>query len=325
MIDNLIGTSWHSYADSKALGHKMIAELFFDPVVVEEKVDGSQFSFGIIGDQLKFRSKGAEIFVTPDGHSSEKMFEKAVQAVMSRQFQLREGYTYRAEYVPKPKAVTLTYDRTPKDFLIGFDIARGEENYLSPAEKREEFARIGLEVVPCFFEGRIEDIEILRDMLKNISVLGGQQIEGVVVKNYARFGADKKILIGKYVSKDFQELHHKTWAKDNPKSGDIVQQIIEMVRTPARWRKGVQHLREAGTLTETPRDIPLLFKEVKADIEKECTDLIKDMLFNWAWDQIARGATAGIAEWYKEELAKEQPFSPDGNVWVEQQDRRHHG
>jgi len=308
MIDNLIGTSWHSYTDSKALGHKMLADLFLDPVVVEEKIDGSQFSFGMIDGDLKFRSKGAEIFVTPDGHSSEKMFEKAVQSVLKRQFQLREGWTYRTEYLPKPKAVTLAYDRTPNDYLIGFDIACAEEDYLSPTLKSVEFARIGLETVPCFYEGRVDEIETLLDLLNNISVLGGQQIEGIAVKNYHRFGPDKKILFGKYVSKDFQELHGKTWAKDNPKSGDVVQNIIGKVRTPARWRKAVQHLREAGKLTGTPKDIALLFKEVPVDIAKEYTDDIKDMLFAWAWPQISRGATAGMALWYKEELAKAQPL-----------------
>lgn len=34
-------TSWHSYPDSNALGHKYLTELFLDDVVIEEKVDGS--------------------------------------------------------------------------------------------------------------------------------------------------------------------------------------------------------------------------------------------------------------------------------------------
>jgi hypothetical protein len=129
-----------------------------------------------------------------------------------------------------------------------------------------------------------------------------------VVKNYAQFGQDGKVLIGKYVSKDFKETHGKNWPKENPKSGDIVQQIGEDVKTTARWRKGVQHLREAGKLTETPRDIALLFKEVPADILKEEIETIKDKLFEWAWPQISRIATAGMAEWYKTELAKGQEF-----------------
>jgi ATP-dependent RNA circularization protein (DNA/RNA ligase family) len=36
-----------SYPSIYALGHRAIRELFDGPVVVEEKIDGSQFSFGV--------------------------------------------------------------------------------------------------------------------------------------------------------------------------------------------------------------------------------------------------------------------------------------
>lgn len=42
-----MGDSWHSYPSTFALGHRAIADLLLDPVLVEEKVDGSQFSFGV--------------------------------------------------------------------------------------------------------------------------------------------------------------------------------------------------------------------------------------------------------------------------------------
>ncbi len=295
----------------------------------------SQFAFGSFGPataDLKFRSKGAQIFVTEDGHSSEKMFEKAVQSVISRQYLLHEGWTYRAEYLPKPKAVTLAYDRVPvnaffddslnamPNYLIGFDIETADECFLTPTAKRAEFTRIGLETVPCFFEGRVSDIDTIKALLDTVSILGGQKIEGVVIKNYYRFGQDKKILIGKYVSKDFKELHGQEWKKGNPKQGDIVQEIIESLRTPARWAKGVQHLREAGTLTDTPRDIAMLFQEVPKDIKKEEETAIKDALFTWAWPKISRGATAGLAEWYKERLLEGQVIpaghEPVGPLYV---------
>jgi len=180
-------------------------------------------------------------------------------------------------------------------------------------EKREEFARIGLECVPCFMnEETITDIEAIKALLAETSILGGQLIEGVCIKNYHRCTPDKKILIGKYVSKTFKELHGRDWAKGNPKSGDIVQTIIEDIRTPARWAKGVQHLREAGKLTDSNQDIALLFQEIPADIKKELEGRIKDELFKWAWPKISRGAMAGMPEWYKELLAAGQPM-PEGH------------
>ena len=64
----------------------------------------------------------------------------------------------------------------------------------------------------------------------------------------------------------------------------------------------VQHLRERNALTDAPQDIPALFKEVHADLLAECGDEIKQKLFDWAWNQVARGATGGLPEWYKEKL-----------------------
>ena len=57
-------SSWHNYASIFALGHKALQELLWDDVVIEEKVDGSQFSFGLIDGTLRFRPKGQEIFLT---------------------------------------------------------------------------------------------------------------------------------------------------------------------------------------------------------------------------------------------------------------------
>ena len=45
-------TSWHSYGKIFNLGHKETEALFDGPVVVEEKIDGSQFSFGSINGEL---------------------------------------------------------------------------------------------------------------------------------------------------------------------------------------------------------------------------------------------------------------------------------
>ena len=89
------------------------------------------------------------------------------------------------------------------------------------------------------------------------SVLGGQKIEGVVVKplNYDLFGPDKKCLMGKFVSESFKEIHGVEWKKENPAPTDVVQAIAASVRTPARWHKSVQHLRERGLLQDSPRDI----------------------------------------------------------------------
>lgn len=300
-------TSWHSYPSLYALGHRYVSELLLDPVLVEEKVDGSQFSFGIFSTldgalDVKVRSKGAQLNV----YAPEKMFQKAVEQVMTRKDLLQPGWTYRAEYLAKPKHNALCYDRVPKDHLVIFDINRGHEDYLEPVEKLQEATRIGFECVPQMFCGTISHVDQLLGLLETTSFLGGQKVEGVVIKNYHRFGQDKKILIGKYVSEAFKETHAREWKADNPSKNDVVALLISTLKTDARWHKAVQHLREAGQLDDSPKDIGLLFKEVPNDIRKEEEAFIKEKLFDWAWPHIQRGVMAGLPEWYKEQLMKKQ-------------------
>lgn len=297
-----------SYPSIYNLGHAAIADLFNGEVVVEEKIDGSQFSFGVRDGQLALRSKGAEInLLAPEG-----MFANGVEVAKALHAagKLRDGWTYRGEYLQKPKHNILVYDRAPTNHVILFDINTGPETYLSPADKRAVAAEIGLECVPQLFRGRIENPADLRALLDSESCLGGQKIEGVVIKpvNYDLFGRDKKCLFGKFVSEAFKETHAREWTKEHgtPGGKDIIGMIGQQLNTQARWAKARIHLDEAGKLEHSPRDIAMLIKEVPIDVEKECVDEIKAQLFAWAWPQLRRMVTKGMPEWYKEELLKRQ-------------------
>lgn len=292
--------SWHSYPSVYALGHRALKELFLDPVIVEEKIDGSQFSFGLFDDGLRVRSKGQVMLID----APEKMFDRAVDTVKS--LSLRPGWTYRAEYLRKPHHNGLSYSRIPNEHLILFDINPAEEEYLPYSAKAEEAARLGLEIVPLLSEGILSSADDVRKFLTRESVLGGQLIEGVVIKNYARFGLDKKVLMGKFVSEAQKEVIQRHFKTANPGKADIIDSIIQSYGTPARWQKAVQHLRERGTIEDSPRDIGNLIKEAPEDVLKECADDIRDALMKWAWPQIRRGITHGLPEWYKQLLLDKQ-------------------
>lgn len=294
-------TSWHSYPKIYNLGHAVLKELLADPVIIEEKIDGSQISFGKFGDELKIKSKSAEI--RPE--HPEKMFKLAVEQIKKRFHLLQEGWTYRGEYLNKPKHNALAYDRVPQGSIILFDITIGEESYLPYLLKKDEANRIDLEIVPIFtiYPHSTENYLLL---LEIISCLGGQKIEGFVVKNYHRFGPDKKVLMGKFVSESFKEIHKVSWKSDNPRQNDILFLLNETYRHPARWNKALQHLAEEGKLTDSLKDIGPAMKEIAQDIGKECEQEIKDTLYKWAWPHIHRGVTRGFPEWYKEQLLKKQ-------------------
>lgn len=293
-----------SYPHIYALGHHAIVDLLADPVVVQEKVDGSQFSFGVLPDGLCFRSKGVVVSTeTPD-----KLFAPA--AATARELylagRLHEGWVYRGEAFSKPKHNTLAYARVPRGNVVIFDIDTGLEAYQPASVVQAETAKLGLETVPTLFDGRLEGLGELEAFLTRESFLGGVLIEGVVIKNYHRFGKDGHALMGKFVSEAFKEKHAGDWRARNPARADVVERLIAEFNTVPRWEKAVQHLRDAGQLAEAPADIGRLLKEVQMDVAGEETAYIKDVLFERFWRDISRGLVRGLPEWYKEKLAEKQ-------------------
>lgn len=288
-----------SYPKVYAIGHPGVLELFDGPVLIEEKVDGSQISFCRVGQDIFVRSRGADIYVdAPD-----KMFSAGVAAIKSLTDRLHEGWVYRGEYLQKPKHNTLVYDRIPRHNIILFDINTGEEAYLDRADKEAEAERIGMEIVPLIHDRvYVKTAADLLACLDRESVLGGQKIEGIVVKNYAQFGKDKKVLMGKYVREDFKERNSKEWRASNPSRGDVIDALCVEMRNERRWEKAVFHLRDRGDLENSPRDIGKLIAETKADIGQEERDYIAKRLLDYALPRILRASTAGLPEWYKQRL-----------------------
>lgn len=298
-----VGNALHSYAKIFHLGHKMIGNLLDGPVVVEEKVDGSQFSFGVRDGHLHFRSRGATIY--PE--TADKLFKAAVEYVVSIKDNLVEGWTYRGEVLHAPRHNTLTYARVPNHNLVIFDIETDNgQNFLGPDEKKTVAAHLGLETVPMFHFGGGLDMAALKNTMEMESFLGGTKMEGVVIKNYNQFGEDKKVLMGKWVREEFKEIHQGAWKGANPSRSDVIEMMVKVYRSDARWEKAIQHLRDSGKLQGAPQDIGPLIKEFQADLVEECAAEIKEKLYEYALPRILRGASAGLPEFYKAKLAQSQ-------------------
>lgn len=300
-------TSWHTYPKIYALGHAAVFDILQDYSIIQEKVDGSQISFGVFKNsdlttELKIKSKGANI----DIDNPEKMFSVGVAYIkeLAQQNLLRIGYTYRCEYLQKPKHNVLAYDRIPKNHLALFDINSGEETYTSALTIEAEANRLNIDYVPSFTINSPFPLVALDELLKKESFLGGQKIEGVVIKNYYRFGLDKKALMAKYVRPDFKEAHQKTWQEEKNRKNNYLSILGQTYCTTPRWDKALIHLKEQGKITGTPKDIALLVKEVPLDIESECKEEIKEQLYRAVHQELKRAWIKGLPEWYKEKLLK---------------------
>lgn len=282
------------------IGDKQILDLFEGEVEITEKLDGSQFSFGKIDGVVVTRSKGRE-FEEPD-----KLFRPVWEYVHSIEDRLPEGIWFYGETLGTPRHSTLAYDRTPKNFFAMFGVYVSETHeYLNYDSIKEWSDKLDVDPVPLLFRGEISQSAILDMVEDTVSYLGGQKIEGVVVKAYKNWlflgQIPLSVMSGKYVTEAFKEVHQKDWSKLNTGKGKF-DVLKENYRTEARWNKAVQHLRDNGELTGTPKDIGLLLKEVYVDLDTEEQENIKEQLYSIYKSDIMKYATFGLAQWYKEQL-----------------------
>lgn len=294
----------HAFPKIFAIGSNYICDIFKEPVELTEKIDGSQFVFGVFDGVLRYRSKGKEIYA----ESVDKMFRTAVSHVNEIYLlnTIEPEMIHYCEYLQRPKHNVLAYDSTPKRHLAIFGLQNATNGrFISDHESLSVAAEyLGIDVAPLIYSGMIDSADALLGMLDRDSYLGGQKIEGVVVKNYDRpfllGGQPIPLMAGKYVSEKFKERHQKEWKKGTGKNKfDLYK---DSFRTEARWEKAVQHLRDNGELDNEPRDIGNIIKEIQSDIKAEHEDEIRDWLFNQFFPEISRYAIRGFPEWYKEKL-----------------------
>lgn len=295
----------HSYPSIFNIGHPAVTDILTSPVIVQEKVDGSQFSFGRKGDDVFMRSKRVPVDPLESG-----MFNlasvKVLELFEADKLLPYDGWVFRGEYLQKPKHNSLTYNRVPEGNIILFDVETSPSVFLSPFDLDVIAKQIGVEAVPTLYAGMVTSLEMFEKLLETESILGGPKVEGVVIKNYAMFGMDKKVLMAKHVSEVFKEIHTQEWRKSNPTRKDVVIELTESLRVPARWEKAIQRLRDEGKIEDSPKDIGNLMVEVRADLNKEATEWVKEKLFAHFWPDIQRGALRGLPEWYKSKLLEKQ-------------------
>jgi hypothetical protein len=290
------------------LGERHTAGILDGTVVVEEKYDGSQFSFNVAPDAYSMtgalmalicRSKSTVIDQENPG-----MFKLAVESA-HRCFKdavLSEGWTYQCEFLAKPKHNVLTYGRVPKGNLVLFDVIDSSGEYLDVAEKERHAMFLGLEVVARLWHGQPAPTADFSSTLLHLeSSLGGCKIEGFVLKNYSKSHGERPghPMTAKVVSDKFKE---KVGFKAHPKGeagfGPIGEKLTKKLRTEARWLKAVQHLREQGVLKQEAKDIGPLIAELQTDLLAEESDWIKQELFAEFKQGILRGVVQGFAQWY---------------------------
>lgn len=296
--------SIESYQKIQQIYHKEVADILSSPhVVIEEKVDGSQFRIQLEPDgTIKCGSHHQELSMV------DSMFKLATDQAETifAGVKTEESVTVFCEYLKSIKQNALVYARVPKNNLVIFDVKVGNK-YLNRAQK-EVFASIhGMEIVPCLYQGagNIITPEVIQDFLKRESFLGKAIIEGIVIKAYDQFYDvnEYPYLQGhwkcaKIVRPEFKEINADN--QSNEKQG--LEKLIQMFNTEARFEKALQHCKELGQTNGAMQDLKYLVPEVQNDLEQEEIQTIKDKLYETFGKAIIRGSVRGLPEWYKKKL-----------------------
>lgn len=284
--------------------------IFKGPVVVEEKYDGSQFTFGLVPegplDTLRCRSKSTMINPADPG-MFKAAYETALRLMLDKK--LTPGWVYCCEFISKPKHNVLTYARVPAGYLVLYDIRITDYTtcrFATPQEKQAVAVTLGIEPVKQIAAGEFfsfQDAWLTAD-----SSLGIANIEGVVIKNYGLPHDERPgwPMTAKVVRPQFKEKQAGQCAHVGPKAeqGDAVEKITRALRTEARWLKAIQHLREAGKLVNDAKDIGPLVREIQADVFAEEREWIATQLLEAFGPQIQKGIVNGFAQYYKSILSE---------------------
>ncbi len=292
-----------SYGKILTLGSAYTENALKGEVTIQEKVDGSQFAWGLLDDgELSCRSKGA--FIQLD--SPPKMFKKAVDHIVKMANKgafkdIPNGSYFYGETLESPKHNTLSYGKTPLNNIVLFDaIIAGK--FISRSDLDAYSKLFEVDVVPELYSG-VCDVSKIKELLTTKSYLGNEIIEGVVIKNYSEtflLGGQVMPMFTKFVREEFKERHSIDWKTRTPK-GNLTSFLASFKAIP-RWTKALLYLRDQGKITQEPKDIGPLIKRVQEDILGEEKDNIKNELYRIYIDDILRTAVAGLPQWYKNEL-----------------------
>jgi hypothetical protein len=291
----------NSWGKIYTVGDQRIHELFHDPVSITEKLDGSQFNFGIHPIE-GFWAKSKNQKISPDNVPN--LFIPTYNYVSSIKDKLPVGYSFHGEALMAPKHNTLKYNRVPKGHIAIFGVI----THQFKAMREEEFAplveSLGLESVKVLASGvKISNYKQLEEFLDLESFLGGTQLEGIVVKNYSKcleiFGKIFPVLQGKVVTERFKEKH-----KENPEFMDPIERILSSYVKENRWQKAIQHWVENGNELNVQAIGPLIGL-VSKDFNDEEKENIKELLWKNFKKRIISTQVRGFPEWLKEKLRRD--------------------
>lgn len=242
-----------------------------DEIIIQEKIDGANASFSVVDGELKCWSRNREL---DENNTLEGFYDWACKNIDAEK--LLEGVVYFGEWTVRHKIV---YEGYEKQFFL-YDIYNlFLEEYVSFSMVQDEAKRLGLQLVPIFFEGEFESFDQLMSYVGrtelNGRLKGNITGEGIVVKNVKYRDKFGKQLFVKLVVDSFTEVLRQKKPKDPNKKLSVDELKVKECLTTARVEKQIFKLIDDGLLNKDYgiEDMGKLLKSVTPMIAE---DILKE-------------------------------------------------
>lgn len=242
-----------------------------DEIIIQEKIDGANASFSVVDGELKCWSRNKEL---DENNTLEGFYDWACKNIDAEK--LLEGVVYFGEWTARHKIV---YEGYEKQFFL-YDIYNlFLEEYVSFSMVQDEAKRLGLQLVPIFFEGEFESFDQLMSYVGrtelNGRLKGNITGEGIVVKNVKYRDKFGKQLFVKLVVDSFTEVLRQKKPKDPNKKLSVDELKVKECLTTARVEKQIFKLIDDGLLNKDYgiEDMGKLLKSVTPMIAE---DILKE-------------------------------------------------
>jgi len=236
------------YPKIKVLGDRSNEGIFNVPgkVVIEEKIDGANFAFYVLGGEIYFCSHNNNltdsIQIRETGIPKKwKGLVVVYNAFVKNPLRFNESYYYYGESMQKH---SLLYDNIPG--FIGFDIFNMVSNTFLPyREARVTFHSLGLEFVNVYCEMYTTNLNLTNlEEIHNKSFYRDGKGEGIVIK---RIENGYTGLCAKIVDSEFIERQKSPKIQKNSTQE---QNIINEFCTSGRVIKIIHKLEDSGEVIE---------------------------------------------------------------------------
>lgn len=172
------------------------------PLIVEEKLDGSNTGFSFDSDGvLHFQSK-TKYFGSNTHPQHHLLFNWGWERRDALWAAIGPGINVYGEWLYAKH--TLKYTELP-DYFVAFDVYDREGDYFWSTEDRDALlSSLGIAVVPRITVGSFSDLEALKAVAEGPSAFGSPTKEGI----YLRLeDGDRLSIRAKYVRPEFREKH----------------------------------------------------------------------------------------------------------------------